>query len=197
MFEDFIAIYDNTLSPEECQTVIEYFNELKSMNLAYTRQDLKDNPKHMKDDETVFPFHYENLPLHRKNPVMQIFLQKFWKCYDQYAEHFSILGDAQQHGIMTARIQKTLPGQGYHRWHFESSAAEVASRVCAWMIYLNDVEHGGETEFLYQKRRVGAKQGRLVIWPAAFTHTHRGNPPLSGDKYVITGWLEYMGSEPK
>jgi len=25
----------------------------------------------------------------------------------------------------------------------------------------------------------------------AFTHTHRGNPPLSNTKYIMTGWLEY------
>ena len=25
-----------------------------------------------------------------------------------------------------------------------------------------------------------------------FTHLHRGNPPLSGDKYIATGW--YQGS---
>jgi hypothetical protein len=61
-------------------------------------------------------------------------------------------------------------------------------------MYLNDVEHGGETEFLYQKRRVSAKTGRVVIWPAGYTHVHRGNPPLSGEKYLLTGWLEFMGT---
>ena len=193
MYEDFIAIYDDVLTHDECKTIIDYFENLKSMNLAFTRRNLKDNPKHMKDDETVFPFHYEQLPLYRKNPVMQIFLERFWKCYDEYANYFSILLDAEPHGIMSSRIQKTLPGQGYHRWHYESSASEVSARVCAWMIYLNDVEHGDETEFLYQKRRISAKAGRLVIWPGSFTHTHRGNPPLSGEKYVITGWLEYIG----
>jgi hypothetical protein len=193
MFEDFIAIFDNLLTPEECQQYIDYFENLKSMNLSFTRQALKDNPKHMKDDETVFPLHYENLPLHRRNPIMNLFLDKFQESYKQYAENYSILIEAEPHGIMSARLQKTLPGQGYHRWHFESSSAEVSSRVCAWMIYLNDVDHGGETEFLYLKRRISAKAGRLVIWPASFTHTHRGNPPLSGDKYVITGWMEYIG----
>ena len=39
--------------------------------------------------------------------------------------------------------------------------------------------------------RVKPKQGTLVIWPAAFTHTHRGNPPLSNDKYIVTGWTEF------
>jgi hypothetical protein len=30
-----------------------------------------------------------------------------------------------------------------------------------------------------------------VIMPAGFTHTHRGNVPLSGDKYIMTSWLLY------
>ena len=58
------------------------------------------------------------------------------------------------------------------------------------MMYLNDVDDGGETEFLYQKKRIRPKQGRVLIFPAGFTHTHRGNPPLSGDKYILTSWLE-------
>ena len=58
------------------------------------------------------------------------------------------------------------------------------------MLYLNSVTEGGETEFLYQKRRIKPQQGRLVIFPAGFTHTHRGNPPLSGDKYILTSWVE-------
>ena len=59
------------------------------------------------------------------------------------------------------------------------------------MAYLNNVEEGGETEFLYQSRRIKPKQGTIVICPASFTHTHRGNPPLKGDKYMINGWIEF------
>ena len=54
-----------------------------------------------------------------------------------------------------------------------------------------DRDEGGETEFLYQSMRVKPKQGTLLIWPAAFTHTHRGNPPLSNEKYIVTGWTEF------
>jgi len=57
-------------------------------------------------------------------------------------------------------------------------------------VFLNDVDEGGETEFLYQNKRIAPKKGRMVIWPSSFTHTHRGNPPLSGSKYIITGWIE-------
>ena len=31
--------------------------------------------------------------------------------------------------------------------------------------------------------------GKLLIWPAGFTHMHRGNPPLEGEKMYITGWF--------
>jgi hypothetical protein len=65
------------------------------------------------------------------------------------------------------------------------------NRIMAFMLYLNDVEVGGETEFLYQKTRIKPQKDRLVIWPAGYTHPHRGNPPLSNEKYIITGWIEY------
>jgi len=59
-------------------------------------------------------------------------------------------------------------------------------------LYLNTVEEGGETEFLYQSVRVPPVQGTLSLSPAAWTHTHRGNSPLKGNKYIITTWLEFV-----
>ena len=59
-------------------------------------------------------------------------------------------------------------------------------------LYLNTVEEGGETEFLYQSMRVSPVQGTMLLWPAPWTQTHRGNPPLKGTKYIITTWLEFI-----
>ena len=86
------------------------------------------------------------------------------------------------------KLQRTQPGGGYHMWHCENSTYEMANRTLVWMIYLNDVEEGGETEFLHQHVRFTPKRGTVVFWPAAFTHQHRGNPPLKGTKYILTGW---------
>jgi hypothetical protein len=68
-------------------------------------------------------------------------------------------------------------------------------RLLAWSLYLNDVDEGGETEFLYQSMRIKPKMGTFVLWPAFFTHTHRGNPPLSGLKYIATGWVEFCHTQ--
>ena len=55
-------------------------------------------------------------------------------------------------------------------------------------VYLNDDFDGVETEFLYQQRREQAVAGDVLIFPASYTHTHRGNPPLGGNKYLATSW---------
>ena len=88
-------------------------------------------------------------------------------------------------------IRRYPKGEGHFGTHVDTTSKMTYNRLLAFILYLNDVEEGGETEFLYQSRRVKPKQGTMVICPSSFTHTHRGNPPLTGDKYMINGWIEY------
>ena len=90
----------------------------------------------------------------------------------------------------TFKIHKVKEGQGYHEWHYEDVDTQGLRRALAWMTYLKVPEEGGETEFLHQSKRIKPMVGRTLIWPAYFTHLHRGNPPLKGEKYYITGWFE-------
>jgi hypothetical protein len=62
-------------------------------------------------------------------------------------------------------------------------------RIFNVMLYLNNVEEGGETEFLIQKRRIKPSAGTVVLFPSGYTRVHRGNPPISGDKYILNGWV--------
>ena len=57
------------------------------------------------------------------------------------------------------------------------------------MYYLNNVNEGGETEFYHQKLKVKPTIGSLVIFPTFFTHLHKGNVPISNDKYILNFWL--------
>ena len=88
---------------------------------------------------------------------------------------------------------------GYPYWHCElfprDANAETLHRHLLWTIYLNDGFEQGETEFLYQRRKVAPRTGDLLIAPAAFTHTHRGNRPKGGDKYIATSWILFQRAE--
>ena len=72
------------------------------------------------------------------------------------------------------------------------TAQETAKDKFEIMLYLNDVEEGGVTNFPLQKKSVKPKCGTLVIWPAGFPYLHNGEMPISNNKYIITTWLEYV-----
>ena len=61
-------------------------------------------------------------------------------------------------------------------------------------VYLNVQRTLPSEGFLYQSKRFQPKRGQFLIWPAGFTHVHRGNPPLSGEKYISTSWLENINA---
>ena len=70
----------------------------------------------------------------------------------------------------------------------ETERRAVSRRHAVWMIYLNDVD-GGCTDFKYQNISIQPEAGKLVIWPAYYTHIHRSNPDIRSDKYILTGWI--------
>jgi hypothetical protein len=97
-------------------------------------------------------------------------------------------------------LQRYTAGSGgYPYWHCElypkDASCETLHRTVLWTIYLNDAFSEGETEFLYQSRKITPKTGSLLIAPTAFTHTHRGNRPVGGDKYIATSWLLFQRAE--
>lgn len=95
-------------------------------------------------------------------------------------------------------LQRYTKGKGgYHHWHSEhyphpnDPAQRSLHRVLLWLIYLNDIESGGETEFFYQQTKIKPTTGSLILAPCSFTHTHRGHVPESSDKYVLASWMMY------
>ena len=111
----------------------------------------------------------------------------------QYKTTFSAMENIAPWGMREKfNIQRYRPNEGYYAWHSEyhPHIDLVNKRVLAWMVYLNDVEDAG-TEFL-NFGKFDAKQGKCLIWPAYWTHTHRGIVSNTQTKYIATGWYSFL-----
>ena len=189
MQDNFIESY-NLFDKDYCNHVIECFDEANKHNLCRTRIENGVNPTDVEDKAVHLPV-YEYPMGHLTGDIVTHLNEGLEKAHELYSEKYNHSLSLDNLGNFAAKVQKTKPGQGYHTWHCESTNRDYMKRVLVWTVYLNDDFDAGETEFLYQQHRQKPKTGDLLIFPAAFTHTHRGNPPIGGDKYIMTGWLEY------
>lgn len=195
-YKDFIGTYRNVYPDDFCEHLINSFEEIESGTncIIKTRQQEDPRvPKNEKDDKHMFlDLTTLAFPEWRgKGPINMI-----WKglqvCFEEYVKQYDHLLDnhISAHAL---KMQRTNPGQGYHIWHHENNGYEDRHRCLAFSIYLNDIDDAGETEFLYLRRRIKPERNMCVIWPAGFTHVHRGNVVHgTKSKYIITGWFYYI-----
>lgn len=117
-------------------------------------------------------------------------IEQYKKEYPGCNEHIETWGIREN-----VNIQHYAPGGGFKKWHSEKSGRHdlvSSARVLVFMTYLNTVTDNGGTEFLHQNLKINAEKGKTVIWPAEWTHVHRGIVSPSQEKYIITGWWSYL-----
>ena len=180
--QDHVGIFDNYFSDEICDKYISYFDKVTSIDRNHIN---KIQDKHCSLLATLYD---KDLNI---NYIGDDFQRVFWtECYPKYLEKYPIIQEFNKHRILDIKLQKTEKGQGYHKWHCETMSGSSRNRFLVFSLYLNTVK-GGETEFLNQGLRLKAVKDRFIMFPAAYTHVHRGNPPLDKTKYIITGWVEF------
>ena len=171
-----------------CDEIIAYFEKNKQkqnqgvtkggLNLATKdRRDITLTPKELK------------LP---ENEIYKIYFQSLFECYKDYNLQWPFLSEIVNHlDIGSFNIGKYEPGQHFQKTHCERSSLSSLHRLFAFMTYLNDVEDGGSTYFNHYDLDIKPKKGLTLIWPAEWTHSHKGNVLKTGVKYIITGWLTF------
>jgi hypothetical protein len=189
-YTDFIGMYQNVFPDGFCSHAISEFERLLSSGSCGNRQDSEGAKKTLKQDYHYFlNIRNHSLSSFNNYQFMEIFWNGLQNCFDEYCDEYDTLRDLNLK-CSSVKMQKTDPGAGYHVWHSEQGNGADSARCLVYSAYLNDIDDAGETEFLYQKLRVPPKENTMIIWPAAFTHTHRGNVVHgSKSKYIITGWF--------
>jgi len=127
------------------------------------------------------------------NTKLKEYLDHLSKCLDLYKERYSFCDDVGLYSLKdnNIKIQHYKPGDGFYKWHMENGGVGNSKfRHLVFMTYLNTLDNAG-TEFYYQKNTTPCEKGLTVIWPAAWTHTHKGVINNDGEKYIITGWYSF------
>jgi hypothetical protein len=193
-YKDFIAIYRDVYPEGYCQHLISQFDLLESNGIGVNRLKGENSKRHVKNDYQIgLSLKGHNTENFNGDSVTNIFFDGLQKCYEEYTSNFSVLTDGKIRASIM-KMQRTSPGGGYHVWHGEQGGGDHASRVLVYMLYLNSLkpEEAGETEFLYQQTRITPQENTMIVWPAAFTHAHRGNTVFGNNsKYIVTGWFYY------
>jgi len=190
--ENFIRVYEKAYTPEYCDKTIEAWNTIGQSGEEKENHDW--SKVSFRRDKAVFmnvADKEEHLEL--KTDICEEFFDTLLGYVDIYLkdigiwEGVSLVPDS----MKVQKYSHTRSG-GYYAFHSEQDGRTNSDlrRHLTYTMYLNDVPEGeGETEFLYQGFRYQPKKGDLVIFPAFFTHTHRGNPVYTTDKYIATGWM--------
>jgi hypothetical protein len=178
MSDNFIMKKSSCISNETCEYMIDFFNNNESVaSKGRAGKTLLDD---LEIPINVYQFH-DNLVTGLNDTI-----EKYKEKYPLINTH---LGKWQVDSI--AQLMRYEPGDVYNLIHCETGVYNPY-RIFAWMIYLNTIEDGGGTEFLHFNKTLRPKAGDMYIWPAGWTHLHRGVVAPHERKYLLTGWVSHL-----
>ena len=186
---DYIWIKNNALTPGFCAHVIEKFNADERTILGKTGSGYVPEVKQSTD---LLISAYEDW-----GEEDEVFFKSLNTSFDEYVNQLP--GDKIYHEFKRPvedsgyQIQRTEPG-GFYVWHhdgmprYREKENKLDVRIATFIWYLNDVVEDGYTEFI-DGTKVQPETGKLIVFPATWQYEHRGYPPKSEVKYLVTGWM--------
>ena len=182
MGHDFFEIQDNLLTKKECIDTIEWAHSSKSFVPDVNKNNSGYDYCHLmnRGEDAVKCFSPKPLrPLYRAIKNLT----------DSYVKKFPEVNNLDKWQIQYVRFKWWKPGYSFSTWHSEHNIT-APLRVLAFMVYLSDNDCC--TEFR-RYRNVKTRAGRGIMFPAYFTHEHKGNVCKKGiDRYVVSGYYAFI-----
>tara|TARA_R100001163_G_scaffold20473_1_gene17743 strand:+ start:213 stop:734 length:522 start_codon:yes stop_codon:yes gene_type:complete len=157
-----------------CNGLLDYYK--KNKEYKFNRIDIKDTTE-------VHFFNDSN------DQTIKKFFNELSKCVIKYYNKYKLKNNIRTN--KTNKIQHYKSKTGFIRLHCERNKQD-ATRELVYMAYLNTVNDGGGTEFPFQNKIFSAEKGKLIVWPAGFTHPHKGIVSPTEEKYIVTGWFDLI-----
>ncbi len=174
--------------PTLCDDLIDYFesnknNQTKGSTASGVNTNIKDSTDISINPKDIL------LP---GNEIFNQYFDELFECHKDYISQWPFLKEnAMKFEIGVFNLQRYKAGQHFNKIHTERFSIENLHRVFVFMTYLNDVEEGGSTYFSHYDLEIQPRKGLTLIWPAEWTHAHKGNILKAGNKYIITGWINF------
>jgi len=189
--KDTIGIYPGALSKNFCEKLIRIFEENPQYHYSgVTASGYNTEFKHTTDFNIAGydEFRAETDWITRvANEKVSDYLNRF-PTNENFNTHNYLFSNGTYYPVW--QLQKYVKNEGhFNSYHTEGEYWEFYNRIFAVMFYLNDVEDGGETEFLHQEMMIKPTQGTFLVWPAPWPYVHKGHVPKSNNKYILTTWL--------
>jgi hypothetical protein len=181
---DWVKVYNDIMSAADCENYIRIFDIVDSMN---KNVDVKESYRRCKmfTDLDKNPVLFEPFKI-----AMKIVLERYKKEMDTGALNF--LTNLEAPNIIKYEPKDPSGLNEFHS-HSDNWSMESSSRQLSIIIYLNDVQEGGETVFPDLDITIKPRQGSILVFPPFYNFTHKGNAPISGKKYIIATWIHYFG----
>ncbi len=190
--DHFTFIKDNAFTKKECERLIKLFHINHDKFTPGVTQGSYDADKSHKDS-TDWCKNFND-----EDACDMIIKERLLELTDEYIKLHPGVARAEKWSLYNGyNVQMYHPGGGFKGWHSEQGGwddygmnVSGTNRMLVWMVYLNNVPDGG-TMFMEQDSIIEAKEGRVVIWPAFWTHTHKSQISNTQKKYIATGWYTY------
>jgi len=175
------------IDPDVCDGLIEFYQECTYLQVEPGHHG-NGIDKNIKDSMDL------TIPRYLKDRRITNYIDALANVTTEYCNFYPQLKTIQWDLVEDFNIQWYPPDGGFKKLHCErgSNHPQCANRIMAWMTYLNDVEEGGETYFETQKCKVKPVKGLTLIWPADWTHMHKGLPAPNEEKIIVTGWYDLI-----
>ena len=188
--DDYIRVYDHVLDEVACRALIQEF------------EDNHQKHQEVKVEEKDLLISFDQITLEPNSSMSQSYL----KLMNDYFVHYQLdVGIEEQdipndYSFEAVRIKRYLSND-YDRFddHVDVRDYDTSRRFLAFFVYLNDVNEGGETEFIglpkrgsYIQYKIEPKMGRMIVFPPMWPWPHKGHKPVSGKKYLLHSYLHYV-----
>ena len=170
-----VKVYDNILSYDICQSLIELFHT---------------NLQHQQFfDDNCLCFTLLNVNKVSQDTVSLLgpCVAKLYKRYkkdikNKYIPPFRLLEDFKIKEYDTSGNQKFDE-------HVDVINSHTSTRALGFLFYLND--NDGNTLFPLQNLNIQPVSGRVVVFPPTWEYPHQGLAPKSNTKYIIGTYIHY------